>query len=73
MAPFNQDEMSEEGFLLLLLLLFFRRGGGGKWNRNQELRCMKFEETLTHLSGDRSDGSISYSCYLYCCLGFCDY
>ena len=51
----------------------FVRWGGGKCNRNQELRCMKFEETLTHLSGDRGDGSISYGCYLYGGLGFCDY
>lgn len=53
----------EEGFF----------GGVGQWNRNQELRCMKFEEALKHLSTDGGDGSISYSCCLYCCLVFCDY
>ena len=67
-APFNQDEMSEEGFFFF----FFWGEGSGKWNRNQELRCMKFEEPLKHLSRDGGDGSIRYS-YLYCCLGFCDY
>lgn len=34
---------------------------------------MKFEEALKHLSRDGGDGSISYSCCLYCCLVFCDY
>lgn len=68
-APFNQDKMSEEVFFFF----FFWGWGSGKWNGNQELRCMKFEEPLKHLSGDGGDGSISYSCYLYCCLGFCDY